>query len=152
MAVQRRPVPTEMSQDDLFAGSMLFQAIDDAGCQELKAMAEVVTAEAGDVVIEEGEADEAIYLVREGHLVASSHRSGEEVELGKLEPGAIFGEVAELGQTKRTASVKAGSDCALTRFPGPAFMAVLGRFPNAMQTLTSIMLQRASANIEKTLS
>ncbi|NOZ86601.1 MAG: cyclic nucleotide-binding domain-containing protein [Deltaproteobacteria bacterium] len=151
MTIETTQVPDTMTSEDFFSGSLLFQALDDQGLEELKASAQLVSAEAGDMIITEGARDEFVYLVRSGKLSAWTSRTGRDVKLGDLEPGSIFGEIAELGQIARTATVKAETECNLTRFPGERFMEILGRYPKARESLTNIVLKRAEDNLDKTL-
>ena len=144
-------IPDGLTPEELFTESLLFQSLDEQALEELMKAAEIVQVEPGEMVIEEGARDEYVYLVRKGSLSAWTVRTGEEVKLGHLETGAVFGEVAELGQTSRTATVKAETSCELVRFQGERFMEIIGRFPKAREALTNIVLKRASENLDKTM-
>jgi predicted acylesterase/phospholipase RssA/CRP-like cAMP-binding protein len=60
---------------------------------------------AGDVLVREGEAADALYVLLDGRLAISLGDGGQ--QLGELEPGAVVGEVAVLSGTLRTATATA---------------------------------------------
>jgi len=62
---------------------------------------------AGDVIITEGQVEEAFYVVLSGELEATVELNGTARRLGRLQAGSLFGEVAFFGDVPRTASVRA---------------------------------------------
>jgi len=77
---------------------------------------ERLQAAEGAVVVEQGSAGDAMYMVSEGS-VAVSHRpaTGEPVELARLGPGAFFGEMALVSSAPRAAEVSAAEPSVLLR-------------------------------------
>ena len=75
---------------------------------ELVASLRRVVVEPGEVVVEQGESGDAMYIVAEGS-VAVSHLSGkgQARELARLGAGAFFGEMAMVSSAPRAAQVKA---------------------------------------------
>jgi hypothetical protein len=66
------------------------------------------SVEAGDVVIQEGDPGDALYLVEEGELEVYKESEGsEDLRLTTLGPGDEFGSVALLSDEPRSASVRA---------------------------------------------
>jgi cAMP-dependent protein kinase regulator len=77
---------------------------------------ERLQAAEGAVVVEQGSAGDAMYMVSEGS-VAVSHRpaTGEPMELARLGPGAFFGEMALVSSAPRAAEVRAAEPSVLLR-------------------------------------
>lgn len=96
-----------------------------------------VSALAGAAICREGEWDDQLYFVDSGTLIALSGPVGAVREVGRLGPGDFFGELAFLGASQRTTSVRAETDARLWALPAedcrelcardPAFDTILRR-------------------------
>ena len=75
----------------------------------------------GQVIIEEGSDSEEMYIVVDGQLVVTKQSGGKQVELGRIGPGDVVGEIALLDQAPRTATVSALVDTHAIRVPVRAF-------------------------------
>lgn len=64
----------------------------------------------GQVLIEEGDDGTIAYLIQFGELMVYSERDGTEVELARLGPGQIVGELSLIFDKPRSASVRATKD------------------------------------------
>ncbi|MBX3247383.1 MAG: cyclic nucleotide-binding domain-containing protein [Myxococcales bacterium] len=110
----------------------------------LEALASVVTAaEAapGDVIVREGDADRAMYVLASGH--ARVVRGG--VELGTLSAGEHFGEIALVSGGVRTASVIADAPCVLLVLDEARYQTLVDREPHvAVQLLREIVTSTSS--------
>ncbi len=62
---------------------------------------------AGEVVMRQGETGETAYIVESGHLEVLSERGGVQKRVHVLGPGDVFGEVALLAASTRTATIRA---------------------------------------------
>lgn len=139
--------------EDLTAYSLLFQVIsDEAGRQTVLRLAEPMQLPAGTRIIRQGERGEELYLLREGQVQVSTVSEGRHIELGVLDSGTVFGEVAQLGGVERTANVTALTDVALLKFNGPRLLALVERYPHAEKVLQRIVAHRAEDTIEKTMT
>ena len=69
----------------------------------------------GDVVIQEGEQGECLFVVAEGHLKCTKIFKGqtEPTKLKEYAPGEAFGELALLYNAPRAATITATSECLL---------------------------------------
>jgi CRP-like cAMP-binding protein len=94
-------------------------------------------AQPGVPVIDVGDAADEVFLVFSGTLrVMLRTGGGQEVILGELGPGEIFGEMAAIDGHGRSASVMALHTAQLCSLPGPAFLKlVLGAPPAALGLL-----------------
>ena len=65
-----------------------------------------VRVPAGAAVFTQGQAGDAFYLIQSGEAEVTQMRNGTEETLRRLGPGDYFGEIALLGRTARTATIK----------------------------------------------
>ncbi len=82
---------------------------------------EMVDVEEGAVIIEEGSDSVEMYVVVEGEMAVSKHTADSEVELARLGPGEVVGEMALLDNSPRMATVRATEKSQLIRVPVKAF-------------------------------
>lgn len=68
---------------------------------------------AGELILREGEAGEEVYYLLRGRARAFRIVDGEKLPLGEMAAGEVFGEMAILTGSRRTASVEAMEDCTL---------------------------------------
>ena len=115
-------------------------------------LAEPMQLPAGTRIIRQGERGEELYLLREGQVQVSTVSEGRHIELGVLDSGTVFGEVAQLGGVERTANVTALTDVALLKFNGPRLLALVERYPHAEKVLQRTVAHRAEDTIEKTMT
>jgi CRP-like cAMP-binding protein len=66
---------------------------------------ELVEAAPGEVIIRKGDLSDSMFLLLSGRVQARLRVGGHNTPLGEMEPGELFGEVAMLSQTPRTADV-----------------------------------------------
>jgi signal transduction histidine kinase len=84
-----------------------------------------IEVEEGKVIIEEGSTSEEMYVLVEGELVVTKHQEPRDVELARIGPGEVVGELALLDKAPRIASVSAAMPSRLVRIPAEAFEALL---------------------------
>jgi len=65
---------------------------------------------AGEVVFRQGDFPDRLYLIGQGEVDVIRSENGREVVLARLKAGEFFGEMGILGNTPRTATVRAASD------------------------------------------
>lgn len=79
---------------------------------------------AGEVVFDEGEEGNALYIVRSGRVLIC--RQGRpEARITEVEAGGFFGELALLDSAPRTAQARAAAPCRLGVFFGSDFLSLL---------------------------
>ena len=97
--------------------------------------------EAGQTVLEAGDAARDVFLVAEGVLRVSARSSGgHEVILNEIGPGALFGEISAIDGAERSANVVALTRARICAMPTTVFMAFALATPAA-----SLHLMRALA-------
>lgn len=117
-----RPAPgTQL--EDLRAMSLFA----DLSVRELKIVQGLVHEReylAGEVVFDEGEEGNALYIVRSGRILIC--RQGRpEAKINEIAPGSFFGELALLDSAPRTAQARAMEPSRLGVFFGSDFMSLL---------------------------
>jgi hypothetical protein len=91
----------------------------------LLGFSELVTAAKGDVIIRKGELSDSMFLVLSGQVQARIRVGGHDTSLGIMEPGELFGEVAMLSQTARSADVVAEAPTRLLRLSSERFQELM---------------------------
>jgi CRP-like cAMP-binding protein len=116
----------------LFAGCTNAEAASIAGIGHEESI------EAGTELTREGRAGDDFYVLLDGH--AEVVRDGS--VLSELGPGDFFGEIALLGHSTRTATVRAASPLRVLVIPGRAFRALLGRQPDVQLKVLDTLAER----------
>lgn len=102
---------------------------------------------AGEILFAEGEIGDCLHLVRSGSLMVSRNIAGREVVLSYVAAGNYVGEMALLGETRRTATVRAAIATETIRVDGKSFKRVVERNPVLRLRLQAEMRQRTAQNV-----
>ncbi|NP_001037051.1 protein kinase, cGMP-dependent, type I [Bombyx mori] len=78
---------------------------------------------AGSIIIKEGDVGSIVYVMEEGRVEVSR----ENKYLSTMAPGKVFGELAILYNCKRTATIKAATDCRLWAIERQCFQTIMMR-------------------------
>jgi CRP/FNR family cyclic AMP-dependent transcriptional regulator len=134
---------------DLFSGFSV---------KQLEAAARVArtkTLERREELFHKGDVGGQVYVVASGKLkVLTTSVEGDDVVFSILGPGEVFGEVALLGATPRTATVRAIESCRLIAIDRRDFLSLLKANPEISVKLLSVLamrLKRVSELVEDTL-
>jgi CRP/FNR family cyclic AMP-dependent transcriptional regulator len=121
---------------DLFGAVPLFARLG-ARQRELISQAGVpVVVKRGEIVVQQGDAGDAVYVVARGSLlVARMSRSGERRALSVIEAPGSFGELALLDGRPRSASLEALEECDLIAVSRADFLGLLSRDPRLVDGL-----------------
>ena len=79
----------------------------------------------GEVIFDEGEEGQAIYIVAAGDVLICRQGQGEAGRMAQLGPGTFFGELALLDNSPRSAQARAASPCKLFVFFRDDFVGLL---------------------------
>lgn len=100
---------------------------------ELDAVAAVATLdrfEPDQIVFREGEASSTCYVIRSGHACAMrEHADGRVITLARFGPDDIFGELAMLDNSQRSATVQAMDELEVIAILGPDMRRLLDDYP-----------------------
>ncbi|MBU3991819.1 MAG: cyclic nucleotide-binding domain-containing protein [Alphaproteobacteria bacterium] len=118
---------------------------------ELVEGAEVKNVRAGEVVLAEGDANDAVggqdvYIIRRGSMIVQKSLGGKPVFLSYVPAGSYVGEMALIDKAPRSATVKAAIRSEVIRLPGEAFARLLEKKPALFAKALADMDKRREVN------
>ena len=120
----------------------LFARMSEAELARVAALGEAVDAEAGAVLIDQGDVGTECFIVLEGEagIFASGHH------VATIGPGAVVGEMALIGHRPRNATVTAQTPMRLFAFNITSFKRLLDEMPAAQKYIYDLLAARAQEN------
>ena len=105
---------------------------------------------AGMTILKEGDLDNGLYFIMEGEIKVSSRDRfiDEDVHLGTIGPGAVFGELALLSGAKRSATLTSEGPCRLLKMAPRNTRSLLHVAPELMNSLIKIAKQHRQNSIK----
>lgn len=113
------------STEEVLRGLPYFSDLPEDILSDVCAGSEQLSLEPDTVIIQEGTHSEEMYVVVEGQLIVTKRSVDKEVELARIGPGEVVGEIALLDQAPRTATVRTIEPSILIRIPVEAFEELL---------------------------
>ena len=104
--------------------------------------AEKIYLSQGDYLMREGEEGDAMYYLEKGTLGIYKRKGDREGQIGTVYKGEVVGEMSFLDSQKRSATVKAVTDCELLEIPHEKFIAFFNKLPKWYQALINTLLDR----------
>jgi CRP-like cAMP-binding protein len=139
----------------LIANVSLFSALSDADLDALISVARNTRLAARAQLFHKGDEGTQVFVVIRGTLKAlTTSAEGDDVVFSILGAGEVFGEIALLGRSQRTATVSAITPCELLVIDRREFLAFLRSHPEAAIELLSVLAERlkhVSELVEDTL-
>jgi CRP-like cAMP-binding protein/Fe-S-cluster-containing hydrogenase component 2/thioredoxin reductase len=102
---------------------------------------------AGDVLFSEGDVGDCLHVVRVGSLTISRNIGGKDVVLSYVAAGNYVGEMALLGDAKRSATARAAIASETVRLDSESFKKLLARIPVLRLRLQEEYRQRTAAGL-----
>jgi len=105
----------------------------------------------GDTIVQEGERGDCFYLVRSGRVGVFTRKmqaGADMVELGHMEEGGFFGEVALLTDKPRTATVVAQGPVELMELSRDNFNSIVAEYPSVRKVVEAYQKQRVQDTIK----
>ncbi|HEX8990203.1 MAG TPA: ATP-binding protein [Anaerolineales bacterium] len=124
----------------------LFAELSEADLTWLSTRAEPVVVEAGQHLIEEGQAGDAAYVVLDGEFDVVKRSSHQDIVIAVRNDGEVFGEMALIDQTPRSATVRAKSQSHVLKIRGEAFQELLAHSPSASMSILRTVSRRLRQN------
>jgi NTE family protein len=140
------PVPLDGDSTATLREHPLFHGLAEPALLALAAASGRVELAAGDVLVTEGEAADAAFLVLAGRLAVSVQGR----QVGELRRGDLVGEMALLVDEPRSATVTARRLSVVVRIDGAAFTSLLAAQPNLHRRIGTELvtrLRRANAGV-----
>ncbi|MEM1053344.1 MAG: cyclic nucleotide-binding domain-containing protein, partial [Pseudomonadota bacterium] len=119
--------------------------------EDIKALVDSAVTEgisAGTTVIEEGNDDKDLFIVRFGSMQVEKEIDGKAVFLSLIPAGNFFGEMGVIDGLPRMSSVKASVKSEVIRLPGEGFLELLEKKPELRERALQIMEDRRRSNEE----
>ncbi len=120
---------------------------------------ETVAAAKGDLIIKKGDMSDSLFLLLSGQARARIKVGGQDTTLGNIESGELFGEVAMLSQTARSADVVAELPTRLLKLTSDHFQELISNHPSLaakmfynIARLLATRLSQRTAELQKDLS
>jgi CRP-like cAMP-binding protein len=123
----------------------LFTRMSEAELARVAALGEPVDAEAGAVLMDQGDVGVECFLLLEGE--AGIFTAGHHV--ATIGPGALVGEMALIGHKPRNATVTAQAPMRLLAFNISSFKKLLEEMPAAQKYIYELLEARAAENSSK---
>ena len=134
----------------LLGSNRLFAGLPSDIVSEFGADVDLYAYENDDIIFNEGEAGDCLYLVCEGNVrISKVGRNGQQETLGFIQPGNFFGEMALIDGQPRSAQATAnGERSVLGRVDHVTFDRILSRAPSSlhMNFLRSVVERLRSVN------
>src|SRR5215204_4823786 len=124
----------------------LFAGLSEEDLERLYQMAETVSIPAGQLVLQEGEPGDALYVVLDGELEITKRQGGQDILLAVSRAGEFLGEMSLLEQTPRSASVRTLRESRLLVISQAAFQTLLSCSPSAPLTILHTLTSRLRNN------
>jgi len=124
----------------------LFSELSDEDLDDLYRMAVPVALQAGQVLMEEGDPGDSLYIATEGRFEISKRTGERDVVIAGSGPGDVIGEISLLEGSPRTATVRAVGDGHLIKISREAFTQLLARSPSAALGILRTMTARLRNN------
>lgn len=115
---------------------MTSDAIEDSG----ERLERIQVAE-GERIFAQGDPGDAAYIIHKGRVTLFQNHDGHRVEVGILNAGEIFGEMAVLDGGRRSATAVATEDCVLTRVPQELFQRKLAGADRVLKALIDLFIK-----------
>jgi signal transduction histidine kinase len=111
----------------------LFAGIPAELVNEIGADVDLLRFDAGDVIFEDGDPGDCLYLVVEGSIrISKMGRGAKQETLGFIQPGNFFGELALIDGQPRSAQASAAEPSMLGRIDAATFDRMLANAPRAL--------------------
>lgn len=138
--------------DQLFKTMNLFASLEDAERMVLADKFDMVVAEPGTTLIQEGEEGQYLWVIFSGEVeVTTQHEEKGPVKLATLGPADYCGEISLIQGKLNTADVITASRCVLFRLSRQVFKELLAIHSPMLEELSSIIEQRLKSTVDALL-
>ena len=132
-----------MAHVDLLARTEFFADAESAVLVGLAAQASEVSFRRNDLVFQEGDEPDALYIVIKGRLaLVNTAPDGRESVLALMEPGDLFGEMGMLDDLPRSATARALETSTLLKLPYDPVVSVLEASPTLLWGVVKLLAGR----------
>ena len=124
----------------------LFECLSDAQIENMVKEARLNHFGRGERVIQEGAEGDSMFVLLRGDAQVSVSRNGSSIPVATLSAGDCFGEMSLLTGERRTATVRAESDCHVMEISKPVMAEVIRDSPDCLERLSELLAKRKLEN------
>ena len=135
-------VPKVGSKMSILRDLPIFKGLSNTEFENLKGLCKEEQFFDGDVLFNEGDSPEAVYIIKRGSVRIIKTEEGRQVELATLFNGEIFGEMGVLNNAPRLASAVVSGEAILLTIDGGEFVRVVAQSPSMSKIVMSTMVGR----------
>jgi small-conductance mechanosensitive channel/CRP-like cAMP-binding protein len=148
--VERRAARTVQEDQEeartILRDEPLFECLSDAQIENLVKEARLNYFGRGERVIQEGAEGDSMFVLLRGDAQVSVSRNGSSIPVATLSAGDCFGEMSLLTGERRTATVRAESDCHVMEISKPVMAEVIRDSPDCLERLSELLAKRKLEN------
>ena len=122
----------------------IFNGLDDEAIRDIASKSTLVTAKKGDILIHEGEAGDAFYIINYGVARVHTTIHNSALNLALLRAGDYFGEWSLLTGSPRAATVSAVTQMEVVRMGCEEFIDLINKHPDVRSSIDQIAHERNS--------
>lgn len=116
------PIDVSSDAEAVFNSIELFEGLTRIEIREIVSASEQMRLSAGELLFEQGDPANALYIVENGELqVRATSGAGEDIVLAVLGAGTVVGEMSLIGGGPRSATVESLSNCQIYRLEADSF-------------------------------
>jgi CRP/FNR family cyclic AMP-dependent transcriptional regulator len=105
--------------------------------------AEIVRFEAGEVIVQQGDPADAVYIIAEGEAeVWLRNDDGRDIQLNTMPKHSLFGEIGVLCNGRRTTTVRAKDQVTTFKIGAKLFLDLLRQSPEIGMQVMTVLAQR----------
>jgi CRP-like cAMP-binding protein len=127
----------------------LFRGMDPCKMRLLACISEQLSFAPGEYVVEKGEHSDAAYVILDGEIEFVAHGANGETVLGRQGAGTIFGEVALLCDSARSACVRAVTPLSVMRINKDCFLRMMQDNPQFSMAIAQELARRVMRLAER---
>ncbi len=148
--VERRAARTVQEDQEeartILRDEPLFECLSDAQIDDLVKDARLNHFGRGERVIQEGAEGDSMFVLLRGAAQVSVSKNGSSIPVASLGAGDCFGEMSLLTGERRTATVRAESDCYVMEISKPVMAEVIRDSPDCLERLSELLAKRKLEN------
>jgi len=141
---------TAAQYPDKLPGVPLFSFLEEDAFVGVLASLQLRRFARGSVVIAEGQPGDSFFILAEGTVEVTRKVGPKTINLARLRPGAVFGEMALISRAPRTATVTASDDCELLELKRALVEAEAQKLASVTQALKEFTHERFLQNLTAT--
>ncbi len=127
----------------------IFRDFGDADLEALSGRVQELRFAKGQAICHEGEAGDAMYVVKEGVLDIQRMESGHLHHINLLSAGEFFGEMSLIDGSPRSADVLVKEDALLIKLPVHVYQALKSELPSTALKIADVLLKTLSHRVRR---